>query len=142
VDGPGAAALGSHLLCWRPMAARPLFNPDEGRYGKFRARCKAAGTGSFSHLNGLAYIEIRGPGLHKLCDGGDLWRAGPGEASSQARPLLPRSTALAPSCLAWLVARRLVGSMAAGAPPPCCRQMFLSCHGHAADLDMSPDRST
>ena len=42
---------------WRMLSARPLFNPDEGRYAEIPREMLSGGDWVIPHLNGLAYIE-------------------------------------------------------------------------------------
>jgi 4-amino-4-deoxy-L-arabinose transferase-like glycosyltransferase len=55
----GYAALAAVLLLlWlATLAARPLFNPDEGRYAEIPREMLSGGDWVIPHLNGLAYIE-------------------------------------------------------------------------------------
>jgi 4-amino-4-deoxy-L-arabinose transferase-like glycosyltransferase len=45
------------LIWLLSLGARPLFNPDEGRYAEIPREMAAGGDWVIPHLNGLAYIE-------------------------------------------------------------------------------------
>ncbi len=53
----GGLALLVAVLWLGSLAARPLFNPDEGRYAEIPREMLAGGDWVVPHLNGLAYIE-------------------------------------------------------------------------------------
>lgn len=50
-------ALGLGVLWFATLGMRPLFNPDEGRYGEIPREMLASGDWIVPHLNGLIYIE-------------------------------------------------------------------------------------
>jgi len=45
------------MLWLATLTARPLFNPDEGRYAEIPREMLSGGDWVIPHLNGLAYIE-------------------------------------------------------------------------------------
>ena len=53
----GALAVLLALVWLSSLSARPLFNPDEGRYAEIPREMAGSGDWVIPHLNGLAYIE-------------------------------------------------------------------------------------
>src|SRR5580700_3936209 len=52
------ALAGLVVLVWlATLSARPLFNPDEGRYAEIPREMQSGGDWIIPHLDGLAYIE-------------------------------------------------------------------------------------
>ncbi len=92
------------LLWLATLAARPLFNPDEGRYAEIPREMQSAGDWVIPHLNGLAYIEK--PPLQYWATAVSYRLLGPSEFAARLYTAL---TALATILLAWLAARRLWG---------------------------------
>jgi 4-amino-4-deoxy-L-arabinose transferase-like glycosyltransferase len=84
------------------LAARPLFNPDEGRYAEIPREMLSSGDWVVPHLNGLAYIEK--PPLQYWATALAYRLLG---ASAFAARLYSALTALATILLVWLAARRL-----------------------------------
>jgi 4-amino-4-deoxy-L-arabinose transferase-like glycosyltransferase len=86
------------------LAARPLFNPDEGRYAEIPREMLSGGDWVIPHLNGLAYIEK--PPLQFWATAGSYRLFGPSEFSARLYTAL---CALSGLCLVGLAARRLWG---------------------------------
>jgi 4-amino-4-deoxy-L-arabinose transferase-like glycosyltransferase len=99
----GLAALLT-LLWFATLAARPLFNPDEGRYAEIPREMQSGGDWVIPHLNGLAYIEK--PPLQYWATALSFRMLGPSEFAARLYPAL---TALGTILLVWRVARRLWG---------------------------------
>ena len=95
------------LLWLATLAARPLFNPDEGRYAEIPREMQSGGDWVIPHLNGLAYIEK--PPLQYWATALSLRLLGGSEFAARLYSAL---TALGTIALAWLVARRLWGAEA------------------------------
>jgi 4-amino-4-deoxy-L-arabinose transferase-like glycosyltransferase len=53
----GLAAVLCTLLWFAPLAERPLFDPDEGRYAEIPREMLSGGDWVIPHLNALAYLE-------------------------------------------------------------------------------------
>jgi 4-amino-4-deoxy-L-arabinose transferase-like glycosyltransferase len=87
------------------LAARPLFNPDEGRYAEIPREMLSGGDWVIPHLNGLAYIEK--PPLQYWATALCYRLLGPSEFAARLYCAL---TALATLCAVWLGARRLWNS--------------------------------
>ncbi|MEP6549368.1 MAG: glycosyltransferase family 39 protein [Gammaproteobacteria bacterium] len=86
------------------LAARPLFNPDEGRYAEIPREMLSGGDWVVPHLNGLAYIEK--PPLQFWATALSYRLFGPSEFAARLYSAL---TALATIYLVWLTAARLWG---------------------------------
>ena len=84
------------------LSARPLFNPDEGRYAEIPREMLAGGDWVIPHLNGLAYIEK--PPLQYWATALVYRVLGVGAASARLYTAL---CALATVAVVWLLARRL-----------------------------------
>jgi 4-amino-4-deoxy-L-arabinose transferase-like glycosyltransferase len=90
-------------LVWLGMlAARPLFNPDEGRYAEIPREMLSGGDWVIPHLNGLAYIEK--PPLQFWATALSYRLLGPGEFAARLYTAL---TALATLLVVGGAARRL-----------------------------------
>jgi 4-amino-4-deoxy-L-arabinose transferase-like glycosyltransferase len=100
-----AVLIGSLWLA--ALAARPLFNPDEGRYAEIPREMLSTGDWVIPHLNGLAYIEK--PPLQYWATASSYRLFGPGEFAARLYTAL---CALAGLSLVWLAARRLWGAQA------------------------------
>lgn len=87
------------------LAARPLFNPDEGRYAEIPREMLSGGDWVVPHLNGLAYIEK--PPLQYWATAVSYRLFGPSEFAARLYSAL---TALATLYLVWLAAGRLWGA--------------------------------
>jgi 4-amino-4-deoxy-L-arabinose transferase-like glycosyltransferase len=92
------------LLWLATLTARPLFNPDEGRYAEIPREMQSGGDWVIPHLNGLAYIEK--PPLQYWATALSFRLLGPSEFAARLYSAL---TALGTILLAWLAARRLWG---------------------------------
>jgi len=93
------------FLCvvWLGMlGARPLFNPDEGRYAEIPREMLSGGDWLIPHLNGLAYIEK--PPLQYWATGLSYRVLGPSEFAARLYTAL---TALATLVVVGAAARRL-----------------------------------
>ncbi len=89
------------LLWLATLSARPLFNPDEGRYAEIPREMLSGGDWVIPHLNGLAYIEK--PPLQYWATALSFRVLGPSEFAARLYTAL---TALGTVLLVWLVARR------------------------------------
>ena len=90
-------------LVWLGMlGARPLFNPDEGRYAEIPREMLSSGDWVIPHLNGLAYIEK--PPLQFWATALSYRLLGPSEFAARLYTAL---TALATLLVVGGVARRL-----------------------------------
>jgi 4-amino-4-deoxy-L-arabinose transferase-like glycosyltransferase len=90
------------VLWLATLSARPLFNPDEGRYAEIPREMLEGGDWVVPHLNGLAYIEK--PPLQYWATAVSYRLLG---ASEFAARLYSALTALAIILLVWSSARRL-----------------------------------
>jgi 4-amino-4-deoxy-L-arabinose transferase-like glycosyltransferase len=121
------------LLWLATLAARPLFNPDEGRYAEIPREMQAGGDWVVPHLNGLAYIEK--PPLQYWATALIYRVLG---ASEFAARLYSALTALATLFVIWLTARRLWGPGAAWRGAAMLSGMFMFVIlGQLLTLDMS-----
>ncbi|HXC07663.1 MAG TPA: glycosyltransferase family 39 protein [Steroidobacteraceae bacterium] len=84
------------------LSARPLFNPDEGRYAEIPREMAGSGDWVIPHLNGLAYIEK--PPLQYWATALSYQVLGPSEFAARFYTAL---TALGTLGLVALAARRL-----------------------------------
>ncbi|MEA3198496.1 MAG: hypothetical protein QOF32_2548 [Gammaproteobacteria bacterium] len=98
----GALAVLLAVLWLATLTARPLFNPDEGRYAEIPREMQTGGDWVIPHLNGLAYIEK--PPLQYWATALSLSLLGPSEFAARLYCAL---TALGTILLTWLAARRL-----------------------------------
>jgi 4-amino-4-deoxy-L-arabinose transferase-like glycosyltransferase len=121
------------VLWLATLAARPLFNPDEGRYAEIPREMLSGGDWVIPHLNGLAYIEK--PPLQYWATALSLRLLGP---NAFAARLYIALTALATVLPVWRVAERLWGRGAGwrGAAVLCGMLMFVAL-GQLLTLDMS-----
>jgi 4-amino-4-deoxy-L-arabinose transferase-like glycosyltransferase len=101
----GALAALLSLLWLATLTARPLFNPDEGRYAEIPREMQSGGDWVIPHLNGLAYIEK--PPLQFWATALSIRLLGPSEFAARLYCAL---TALGTILVVWLAARRLWGS--------------------------------
>jgi len=100
----GALAALLSLLWLATLSARPLFNPDEGRYAEIPREMQSGGDWVIPHLNGLAYIEK--PPLQYWATALSIRWLGPSEFAARLYCAL---TALGTVLVVWLTARRLWG---------------------------------
>jgi 4-amino-4-deoxy-L-arabinose transferase-like glycosyltransferase len=115
------------------LAARPLFNPDEGRYAEIPREMLSGGDWVVPHLNGLAYIEK--PPLQYWATALTYRLLG---ASAFAARLYTAVTALATVLLVWLAARRLWSAETAWrAAAVLCAMFIFVVLGQLLTLDMS-----
>ncbi len=89
------------------LSARPLFNPDEGRYAEIPREMLSGGDWLIPHLNGLAYIEK--PPLQYWATALSYRVLGPSEFAARLYTAL---TALATLLVVGAAARRLWGPQA------------------------------
>jgi 4-amino-4-deoxy-L-arabinose transferase-like glycosyltransferase len=121
------------LLWLATLAARPLFNPDEGRYAEIPREMLSGGDWVIPHLNGLAYIEK--PPLQYWATAATYRWLGP---SVFAARLYTALTALATILLLWLAARRLWNLETAWRAAAVLSGMFIFVVlGELLTLDMS-----
>ncbi len=126
-----AALLASLWLA--TLNARPLFNPDEGRYAEIPREMLAGGDWVIPHLNGLAYIEK--PPLQYWATALSYRLLGP---SVFAARLYCALTALGTLALTGLAACRLGGVDAGWRAAAVLAGMFLFVvMGQLLTLDMS-----
>ena len=121
------------LIWLATLTARPLFNPDEGRYAEIPREMQSGGDWVIPHLNGLAYIEK--PPLQYWATAVSYRWLGPSEFAARLYTAL---TALATILLVWLVARRQWGLMAGWRAAAVLSGMLMFVVlGQLATLDMS-----
>ena len=114
------------------LGARPLFNPDEGRYAEIPREMLAGGDWVIPHLNGLAYAEK--PPLQYWATALSYQIFGLNEFAARLYCAL---CALATIALAWAMARRLGGPRCAWrAAAMLGSMMMFSVLGHLVTLDM------
>ena len=129
---PALAALLT-LLWLATLGARPLFNPDEGRYAEIPREMQSGGDWVVPHLNGLAYIEK--PPLQYWATALSFRLLGPSEFAARLYTAL---TALGTIVLVWLAARRLWGLEAGWRAAAVLSGMFIFVVlGQLLTLDMS-----
>ncbi|HME37644.1 MAG TPA: phospholipid carrier-dependent glycosyltransferase, partial [Steroidobacteraceae bacterium] len=115
------------------LSARPLFNPDEGRYAEIPREMLVGGDFVVPHLNGLAYIEK--PPLQYWATALSFRVLGP---SAFAARLYCALTALATIFVVGMVARRLWDLQAAWrAAAVLCGMLMFVVLGQLLTLDMS-----
>jgi 4-amino-4-deoxy-L-arabinose transferase-like glycosyltransferase len=115
------------------LAARPLFNPDEGRYAEIPREMSSGGDWIIPHLNGLAYIEK--PPLQYWATAASYRLLGQSEFSARLYTAL---CALSGLYLVWLAARRLWGPPAGWrAAAALCGMLMFVALGQLLTLDMS-----
>jgi 4-amino-4-deoxy-L-arabinose transferase-like glycosyltransferase len=95
------------LIWLSSLSARPLFNPDEGRYAEIPREMAGSGDWVIPHLNGLAYIEK--PPLQYWATAMSYQVLGPSEFAARLYTAL---TALGTLSVVALAARRLWGAQA------------------------------
>jgi 4-amino-4-deoxy-L-arabinose transferase-like glycosyltransferase len=97
------ALAGLIVLVWlATLSARPLFNPDEGRYAEIPREMQSGGDWVIPHLDGLAYIEK--PPLQYWATALTYELLG---ASVFSARLYTALCALGAVAIVWLLARRL-----------------------------------
>jgi 4-amino-4-deoxy-L-arabinose transferase-like glycosyltransferase len=121
------------LLWLATLSARPLFNPDEGRYAEIPREMLSGGDWVIPHLNGLAYIEK--PPLQYWVTALSYRLFG---YSAFAARLYCGLSALGTLVLVWLAARRLWGLEAGWrAAAALCGMLMFVVLGQLLTLDMS-----
>jgi 4-amino-4-deoxy-L-arabinose transferase-like glycosyltransferase len=121
------------LLWLATLTARPLFNPDEGRYAEIPREMLSDGDWVIPHLNGLAYIEK--PPLQYWATALSYRLLGPSEFAARLYPAL---TAMATLLLMGTVARRLWGAAGAWRAAAVLSGMLMFVTlGQLLTLDMS-----
>jgi 4-amino-4-deoxy-L-arabinose transferase-like glycosyltransferase len=129
----GALAALLTLLWLATLSARPLFNPDEGRYAEIPREMLSGGDWVVPHLNGLAYIEK--PPLQYWATALSYRLLGPSEFAAR---LYAGLTALGTILLVWLLARRLWSLEAAWRAAAVLSGMLMFVAlGQLLSLDMS-----
>jgi 4-amino-4-deoxy-L-arabinose transferase-like glycosyltransferase len=129
----GALAVLLALVWLATLAARPLFNPDEGRYAEIPREMQSGGDWVVPHLNGLAYIEK--PPLQYWATALSFRVLGPSEFAARLYTAL---TALGTILVTWLTARRLWGLEAGWRAAAVLSGMLLfMVMGQLVTLDMS-----
>ena len=120
-------------LWFAALAARPLFNPDEGRYAEIPREMLTGGDWVVPHLNGLAYIEK--PPLQYWATAVAL--AVFGDAPWAARLYASLCAFACVAAVTW-TARRLWGVAAAWQAGAVSASLLLFLVlGHVLTLDMS-----
>jgi 4-amino-4-deoxy-L-arabinose transferase-like glycosyltransferase len=115
------------------LGARPLFNPDEGRYAEIPREMLASGDWVLPHLNGLVYAEkpplqYWATALSYRCFG----------LTEFAARLYGALCALGTIGLVWALAKRLGGEQAAWrAAAMLAGMLIFAVLGHLLTLDMS-----
>jgi len=129
-----AALAGLLVLLWlSTLTARPLFNPDEGRYAEIPREMLSGGDWVVPHLNGLAYIEK--PPLQYWATALSLRVFGVTEFGARLYCAL---TAMGTIFLVWLAARRLWNPQAGWRAAAVLGGMFMfAVLGQLLTLDMS-----
>jgi 4-amino-4-deoxy-L-arabinose transferase-like glycosyltransferase len=121
------------VLWLATLGARPLFNPDEGRYAEIPREMLSGGDWVVPHLNGLAYMEK--PPLQYWATALSYRLLGTSEFTARLYSAL---TALATILLVWSVARRLWSLEAAWRAAAVLSGMFMFVVlGQLLTLDMS-----
>jgi 4-amino-4-deoxy-L-arabinose transferase-like glycosyltransferase len=129
----GALAALLALIWLSSLSARPLFNPDEGRYAEIPREMAAGGDWVIPHLNGLAYIEK--PPLQYWATALSYRVFGPSEFAARLYTAL---TALGTLALVALAARRLWSAQAAWrAAAVLAGMLMFVVLGQLLTLDMS-----
>jgi 4-amino-4-deoxy-L-arabinose transferase-like glycosyltransferase len=129
---PGLAALVA-VVWLAVLPARPLFDPDEGRYAEIPREMLATHEWIIPHLDGLAYIEK--PPLQYWATAAVLKLLGRDEFAARLYTAL---CALATLVVVWLAALRLWGRPAAWrAAAALCSMLLFVVLGQLLTLDMS-----
>jgi 4-amino-4-deoxy-L-arabinose transferase-like glycosyltransferase len=129
----GALAALLTLLWLATLSARPIFNPDEGRYAEIPREMLSGGDWVIPHLNGLDYIEK--PPLQYWATALSFRLFG---VTQFAARLYCALTALASVFLAWLAARRLANPQAGWRAAAVLSGMLMfAVLGQLLTLDMS-----
>jgi 4-amino-4-deoxy-L-arabinose transferase-like glycosyltransferase len=128
------ALAGLLVIIWlATLGARPLFNPDEGRYAEIPREMQSGGDWVIPHLDGLAYIEK--PPLQYWATA--LAYRLLGETVFSAR-LYTALCALGAVALVWMLARRLWDEAAAWRAAAVLASLSLfTIMGQLLTLDMS-----
>ncbi len=128
-----ALAAGVAVLWLATLAARPLFNTDEGRYAEIPREMLAGGDWVIPHLNGVAYIEK--PPLQYWATALSLRLFGDDEFAAR---LYTGLCALGTLVLVWLLANGCWGADAAWRSAAVLAGMMLFVSmGQLLTLDMS-----
>ncbi len=121
------------LVWFATLSARPLFNPDEGRYAEIPREMQSGGDWIIPHLDGLAYIEK--PPLQYWATAVAYQLLG---ATVFSARLYTALCALGTIALVWMLARRLwdeAGGWRAGAV--LASLSLFTVMGQLLTLDMS-----
>lgn len=115
------------------LGARPLFNPDEGRYAEIPREMLVGGDWIIPHLNGLEYLEK--PPLQYWATALSFRWFGLNEFAARLYGAL---CAFGTIALCWVLARRLGGVACAWRAAAMLSGMMIFCVlGHLLTLDMS-----
>ena len=115
------------------LGARPLFNPDEGRYAEIPREMLERGDWIIPHLNGLEYLEK--PPLQYWATALSFRWFG---LNAFAARLYSALCAFGTVALCWAMARRLGGPRCAWRAAAMLSGMMIFCVlGHLLTLDMS-----
>jgi 4-amino-4-deoxy-L-arabinose transferase-like glycosyltransferase len=115
------------------LGARPLFNPDEGRYAEIPREMLAGRDWVIPHLNGLEYLEK--PPLQYWATALSYRWFGVNEFAARLYGAL---CAFGTIALCWVMARRLGGVACAWRAAAMLSGMLIFCVlGHLLTLDMS-----